>query len=731
MKRHITLLLLTSLACARAANLTWDADTALSGPQDSIGTWVALTSNTNWWNGSGNVTWNNATPDNAVIGAGIGAAGTVTIPSNTTNTVGNITFNTSAGDYTIAGSSSTTSKLNLSGTPTIFVTNGQSPIITVVLMGTTFNKAGPGALTINPANPVLTTGSTLVSEGTLTIGGSSSGRLIIPGDLTVTNGAILRLGASDVIIGNATVTLRAGCAFNMLARSVTVTTFVLDGATVSQSSTETLTVIGNFDARSGSMSGGTGKLDAGSLTKSTAGTVTLGARGSSTLNGLTSTIVNEGTLILDYTQNSSKLKDAGTLAINGGTLVFANGSHIEEIASFVMTNGVITNAAGSVSLSLPSGNYDVRSGSIYTALRGAAGLIKSTPGTVTLGGINIFAGDTRIGDGTLTLANGSALDVTTLDMNPADSGGLSFGALTSVIVGGLKGSRNLTLQNASSAAVQMRFGGNGQTTTYSGVLGGTGSIVTAGAGTITLTAVHTYSGVTSVSGAGKLLVDGTIGPGGVFVGGGVTGGTLGGNGTITGPVFLQLNGRLSPGSSIGVLTVSNSVDMVGGSTNLMELDKAAGTNDLIRGITTLTYGGTLSVTNLNGTLAAGDSFKLYDAATYGGSFTNITPATPGANLVWDISSLTNNGTLKVAAAIVASSRPRITSIVVSGSSAIIAGTNGPATSNYFVRSSTDIGLARSNWTALQTNQFDGSGNFTFTNAYSPSDSQRFYLIQVP
>ena len=95
------------------------------------------------------------------------------------------------------------------------------------------------------------------------------------------------------------------------------------------------------------------------------------------------------------------------------------------------------------------------------------------------------------------------------------------------------------------------------------------------------------------------------------------------------------------------MSISNTLSLEG--TTAMVLNQAARTNDQVRGMTTLTYGGTLVVTNLVGTLAAGDSFKLFDAAHYAGSFAAISPATPGIGIVWDSSYLPVDGTLRVAA----------------------------------------------------------------------------------
>ena len=142
--------------------------------------------------------------------------------------------------------------------------------------------------------------------------------------------------------------------------------------------------------------------------------------------------------------------------------------------------------------------------------------------------------------------------------------------------------------------------------------------------------------------------------------------------------------------------------------------------------TTITYAGTLSLNNLAGTLAAGDSFKLFSATNYAGSFSAITPATPGAGLLWVTSALNTSGTLSVALAPI----PRIVNFGVVGSNLVLSGTNGPANGTYWVLTTTDVGQPLANWTPVHTNTFTAGGNFSYTNG-APVDPQRFYTILVP
>jgi autotransporter-associated beta strand protein len=866
----LCILVATALAGAnslRGAELVWDADTGSAGAQDGTGTWTALASNTNWWNGSANVVWDNSAPDSAIFGANAAAAGTVTVPANTTNGAGNISFGpTPGGSYVIAAGSSTTSRLNLSGTPTITVSNGVSAAINVVLGGSAFTKSGGGILTNNPGNPNLTAGTTYITGGTLVIGGAASNRRIIPGDLIVTNnGSSARLGASENITNTATLALYSGATLDMNGKSQTLSGLLLSGANVLQSGTELLSVTGNVDAQSGITVSASGKIDAGTFTKSTAGTVTLQTKGSIKEAGLTNTIVNAGVLVLDYgPQNSSKLSDNGSLIVNGGALILTNGSHAEAIASMVITNGTITNAAGTARFTMSAGNYDVRRGAIYAVLAGAAGLTKTTPDTVLLAAANSYGGGTLISDGVLQLGDGNStgsvsgaitnnavllLDPAgTLSFSSAISGSgsiikigggtaaftavngyqgatilsngvlsldgdatLGDGANTLFLSGGALNTTaarspgsapisnpvsltadsaitttstaissdvdlnlasdsfsgtagTLTFSNANGSADSVfaprlsgdgfifarpiviangaifgttrlnSFNTTGTTQTFSGVISGPGgfrrnaSTISSGGVTI-FSGNNTYTGPTEVN-RGTLLLNGSLASP-VTVGGASQDGTLGGNGIINAPVTIATSGTLSPGTSIGCLTIFNSLTLQSGSTTFIELNKTPMTNDTVRGVTTLTFGGTLVVTNLSGALAQNDSFKLFEAASYSGAFDTMVlpPLTNGMS--WDISNLTNNGTLKITGTNAVP--PQIGSIAIAASPAgvVITGNGGQVGVNYCVLTTTNLALPVSGWTPVVTNQFGAGGSFSFTNAINPAAPKMFYIIRSP
>lgn len=201
---------------------------------------------------------------------------------------------------------------------------------------------------------------------------------------------------------------------------------------------------------------------------------------------------------------------------------------------------------------------------------------------------------------------------------------------------------------------------------------------------------------------------------------------LQGNGTVSGTLTASAGSTVSPGgvNSIGTLTVTNAINLSGNT--VIEVNKNASTRDQLNCTAAITYGGTLNVTNLSGTLAAGDSFKVFNAGSYSGSFTSITPA-PGAGLSWDVTGLTN-GTLRVVGSAVL---PTISGITVSGGNVVLKGQNNTgAGGTYHILSATNLSVPLANWGVVTNGSFDGSGNFASTNAVG-TNSRQFYILQTP
>jgi fibronectin-binding autotransporter adhesin len=272
------------------------------------------------------------------------------------------------------------------------------------------------------------------------------------------------------------------------------------------------------------------------------------------------------------------------------------------------------------------------------------------------------------------------------------------------------------------------LGSNPGTNTLAQVInddGGVTTVTKSGASRWILTAANTYSGTTAVSG-GTLQVNGSLPAGKITVSGT---GTLDGNGIIAGPIAVT-GGTLAAGtpadSFVSTLTINNTVSNSG--TIFIKLNKATASSDMLSGITTISLGGTLSLTNLGGTLTTNDSFHIFSASSYQGAFATITPATPGPGLAWNTNNLAINGTLGISAGVPVQTAT-FSSITYSGGTLTLQGTNGPASSPFVVLTTTNVALPAYEWTPLLTNAFDSGGNFNVSTNISGTTQQFFILSQ--
>jgi fibronectin-binding autotransporter adhesin len=257
-----------------------------------------------------------------------------------------------------------------------------------------------------------------------------------------------------------------------------------------------------------------------------------------------------------------------------------------------------------------------------------------------------------------------------------------------------------------------------------------GGLTKLGTGTLTLAGANTYYGDTRVT-AGTLLADGQ-GISAMIVS---SGATLGGSGVIGSNVTVNAGGTLAPGDNgVGNLTVGGNVSLAGATT--VEIDKVAGTNDLLQATnttaTTITYGGTLNVVTATGTLVAGDKFKFFDATNYAGSFTSIN--SPG--VTWNTSKLNVDGSLTVLTVtpVGPTTNATITKVTLSGSNLLVHGTNNniPNTAgHYVVLTATNLTTSLSNWTPVLTNTYNQTdGTFDFSIPVVPGTPQQFIDVKA-
>ena len=107
---------------------------------------------------------------------------------------------------------------------------------------------------------------------------------------------------------------------------------------------------------------------------------------------------------------------------------------------------------------------------------------------------------------------------------------------------------------------------------------------------------------------------------------------------------------------------------------------------------------------------------------------NLTFGTVPAGFDYSLSTNTP-GQVNLIVALPAS--PQFGNISLIDGNFVLTGTGGSANGTYFVLTSTNLALPLSNWTRLFTNEFDGDGNFNFTNVPDPNAPQVFYLLQLP
>src|SRR6266446_2609193 len=431
----------------------------------------------------------------------------------------------------------------------------------------------------------------------------------------------------------------------------------------------------------------------GLLTISTGGVntnnkaLTIDGSGNTTISGVVSsggaiTEAGSGTLTLSGTNTFT-----GALTIQSGTLSIAT---INNVSS----NGVLGNSATAVTLGGSgttgtlqytgstasstktftmatggTGVFDVTNSGTTLTLSGVIGgsgnLTKDGPGTLTLSGTNTFSGVLTVESGNLSIAT----------INNASANGVLGNSANAVVLGssGATGTLQYTGSTASSTKkFTMATGGTGAfqvdtaatTLTLSGVIDGSGALLKAGAGTLSLTGVNTYSGGTTVSaGTLQLSGSGTLGStsGALTVNGGTlnlngtnqgvgnltgSGGTILNNATATNVTLTIGNNNGTGGNYAGVIANNTSgtgtVALTKTGTGTITL---SGTNTYT-GATTVS-GGTLLV---NGSTASGSAVSVNNSGTtLGGTGTigGTVAVGSGANLLGGTGS-TASGTLTLA-----------------------------------------------------------------------------------
>ena len=569
----------------------------------------------------------------------------------------------------LAGSGNLTLANNATTPAAIALTAGGNNAPTIysgVLSGSgSLTKTGTGTLTLSGFSTY--TGGTTVSGigSTLALNAGGTGVGTVQGVVTVGPGAILSLTAVDALgyTSGSQVT-----ALNVNGGTVDdatngsegfLTSFNLTGSTMKSSgggfyniypngtgtpgiitnaSTTTSTISGGLDIRGGALNvavasgttpsgvdllisgviNDTGAAGNGALTKTGSGYLNL--TGQNTFAGPVT--VSGGTLNIGVAAASNGSNGALGLSNNGKTITVGTGATL---------SGTVNNWFGN------QGNTDANLPAI-TVTGGTLSTIRyTTLGALSLSGATVTAASTDTGNyqafalrGNVSVSGTAPSTITSTNIGTSQ-GGYHLGANTTFTVAstGTAGTPDLTV----SAPLINQSGDFGNAA---------GGLTKAGAGSMALTAINSYTGPTAVT-AGTLLVTGST-AGGSAVTVNNSGTILGGTGTVAGTVSVGNGATISAGNSVqslvGKLT-TGALTLATGSTFNALLASSTSFSTLSASGTTALGGAAFSISTTPGAAFTNGQVLELITSPVSGNFTNTTFTAGGYNFAADYA--TNSG----------------------------------------------------------------------------------------
>jgi autotransporter-associated beta strand protein len=503
------------------------------------------------------------------------------------------------------------------------------------------------------------------------------------GTLTMNAGRITTGTGTLVLFANVTATSDAtGIAF--ISGRVQLNSTRTFNVTSGGSFLPDLRIAANIIGAGGITKAGNGEFALGGSNSYT-GTTTVMAGGLAAENSFALGSTNGPTIV----QGSATLFMVGPIHVGLEHLTVSSDTNRFGIFAYGGSNSWAGNVVLSSDIAIRVGTAtdDFR---LSGAINGAGGLTKTGPGTLYLSGNvgNTYLSLTRVNEGRLvankTVTDGGipgdliigdgvgGVNADVVEVLGAaqisdfgavtinNSGLLEFNVPFDENIGSLAGSGRVTLQSAGS---RIDTGRDNTSTFFSGIISGPGGLMKEGTGTMALGGNNTYTGTTTVTG-GRLDVNGNQQQSPVTVN---SLGTLGGHGTV-GNINIA-GGIVAPGSSQGVLTMSNLVLQVDSEFNVELNGPNPGTGydqANVRG--TVSLGGAFATLNVDVGFppSEGDRFTIINNDGVDAVLGNFAGLPNGAGLTADglnFKILYNDGNDVVL--IVTNTALRVTNLVVS------------------------------------------------------------------
>ncbi|MCC5834584.1 MAG: autotransporter-associated beta strand repeat-containing protein [Opitutales bacterium] len=215
--------------------------------------------------------------------------------------------------------------------------------------------------------------------------------------------------------------------------------------------------------------------------------------------------VSLGSNLLTLTGNSETemtgiISGSGGLLKSGSGLLVLRGANTYTGGTTVSggtLQGSTTSLQGSITNNASLVFDQTSSGTFAGSIGGSGSLFRRGAGVVTFSGTNSYTGDTIIESGTLRVQGGTAIgDQSRIVLSNHSSAIFDLGGSSETIgslSGGGSSGGNVTLGSGT-----LTVGADNTSTTYSGIISGTGQLVHTGSGMLTLAGANTYSGGTTI-----------------------------------------------------------------------------------------------------------------------------------------------------------------------------------------------------------------------------------------